>query len=262
MSIRKVVLFATTILVAGVAFLAIASNIQPVRSFLGKSTIVRYVHFKVQALFLPLITQSVIDEYVESHEIRKLQIGAGSHLLDEWLNTDISFRYGVAYLDATRPFPLDDSSFHYVFSEHVIEHLPYESGLTMLRESYRVLEQGGKIRIATPDLNLFASLFQEEKTEEMRRYLDEKIETWGWPEYPTPECFVMNYEIRSWGHVFLYDPKTLATSLEMAGFRDIRRVGTDESEDPNLRSIDLRTGFQGRFETMILEATKPTSEPL
>lgn len=256
MTIRRATLFAGATLIAGVVFLTVASQVRPLRVLFGKSTLVRYVHFKLKGFVLPIITRSVIDDYLESHDTRKLQIGAGGALLEGWLNTDIAVADGVAYIDATEPFPLEDGSFQYVYSEHVIEHLPYEGGLAMLRESHRILATGGKIRIATPDLSKFASLFQAEKTPEMERFLDQKIKWFGWPTHLSRECFVTNYEMRSFGHAFLYDLVTLATAMEAAGFHAVQRMETGQSDDPQLRGIESRTREIDRFETMILEAVK------
>ena len=87
-------------------------------------------------------------EYVQTHVVRKLQIGAGDSRLVGWLNTDIERKEGLLYLDASQPFPLEDGSFHYVFSEHVIEHLSYDDGMKMLSESYRrrIFPPGARIR--------------------------------------------------------------------------------------------------------------------
>ena len=112
-----------------------------------------------------------IRDYVSSAEPRKLQLGAGPMPLDGWLNSDIEPFDRVVYLDASKPFPLEDASFRYIFSEHVIEHLPLEGGDVMLAESYRILEPGGKIRIATPDLDRLLALFDEELDPKEQQYL-------------------------------------------------------------------------------------------
>lgn len=46
------------------------------------------------------------------------------------------------------PISLEDSSAEFIFSKSVIEHL--HSPLNMLKESHRLLEQGGKVVILTP----------------------------------------------------------------------------------------------------------------
>src|SRR6516165_6256964 len=59
-------------------------------------------------------------EYLKSHTVRKLQLGAGGNDPERWLNSDIAPSPKEIYLDATRPYPFPDGSFQYVFSEHVI----------------------------------------------------------------------------------------------------------------------------------------------
>src|SRR5687767_6891434 len=49
----------------------------------------------------------VIERYMREHQTRKVQLGAGSSRLEGWLNTDIEPGDGLAYLDATKPFPFD-----------------------------------------------------------------------------------------------------------------------------------------------------------
>src|SRR5579872_4707906 len=62
-----------------------------------------------------LQSSQIIAAYVKNNAVRKLQIGAGDFSYPGWLNTDIDPREGQAYLDVTRPFPLPDSSFQFVF---------------------------------------------------------------------------------------------------------------------------------------------------
>jgi predicted SAM-dependent methyltransferase len=169
----------------------------------------------------------LISSYLSSHTVKKLQIGAGgSKGFDDWLNTDIEPQTGEAYLDATKTFPLPDGVLSYVFSEQVFEHLSYRDGLAMLRECHRTLKSGGKIRITTPNLLRLMQLFQDAKTDEMKTYIDGTITGGYWPEpLPrtiSPEAVILNYEMRSFGHQFLYDPKTLRQSLELTGFQDIK----------------------------------------
>src|SRR3954451_18626949 len=91
--------------------------------------------------------KGIVDRYLARHKVRKLQIGCGDNLHDGWLNADLFPRSAsVIHLDATALFPFGDESFDYVFSEHMIEHVPYEQGLRMLSECHRVLKRGGKIR--------------------------------------------------------------------------------------------------------------------
>ena len=70
-----------------------------------------------------------------------------------------------------KPFPIPDNSLNYIYAEQVIEHLPFEGGMVMLRESHRVLAPGGKLRLATPDLRQLVALFDQDHTEAERRFM-------------------------------------------------------------------------------------------
>ena len=211
-------------------------------------------------------SHSIITTYLRTHDVKKLQIGAGGVKgFDGWLNTDIEPQAGQAYLDATKPFPIPDSVLSYVFSEQVFEHLPYNGGLSMLRECHRTLKSGGKIRITTPNILRLMQLFQDAKTDEMRTYIAETISGGYWPEplprTVSPECVILNYEMRNFCHQFLYDPKTLRESLEIAGFKDIKEFAPGESDDPQLAGLDARhkaaAHVRNDYETMVFEATRP-----
>ena len=206
-------------------------------------------------------SKSTIESYVRDHQLRKLQLGAGVNTLPGWLNTDIDPAEGTAFLDASKPFPIPDASFHYVFSEHVIEHLTYEDGLVMIRESFRVLEPGGKVRIVTPNLRRLIALFQDNKTEEQRNYLAGKLAWHRWPSSLSPEAMILNMEMRSFGHEFLYDPETLRDRLSQAGFSQIRQYDAGETDDPGMKGIELRTqgatAGMNHYEAMAFEAVRP-----
>src|SRR5579872_6735247 len=118
---------------------------------------------------------NIIADYMKNNSVRKLQLGAGEFNLPGWLNTDIGPIEGQAYLDATKPFPLPDSSFQVVSSEQVIEHLTSEQGLGMMKESFRVLVHGGKVRVATPNLLRLMDLLRDDKTPEQLAYIKAKI---------------------------------------------------------------------------------------
>jgi predicted SAM-dependent methyltransferase len=183
----------------------------------------------------------------------------------DWLNTDFEPSPGEAFLDATRPFPIPDGALSYAFSEHLIEHLPYSDGLAMLRDCHRTLKPGGRVRVATPDLLKLVAMFQNPKTDEVRDYIHGKFLAPYWeeplPQTISPECAIMNAVMKSWGHKFVYDPQTLRESLERAGFRDIKEYTAGESDDPQLRGLEVRHKWADHavndYETMVLEATRP-----
>lgn len=200
-----------------------------------------------------------IEHYLKTHTITKLHLGAGRNPLQNWLNTDRSPRRDdILYLDITAPLPFADTTFEYIFNEHLLEHLSYPQGQAMLAQCKRVLRPGGTIRIATPNLQNLILLFDRNKTTETKHYIEWAMTFNHLPRTGTPECFILNNFLRSWGHQFIYDEHTLHATLEAAGFTNITTAAPRESHDPHLQQLEGHADVIGeennRFETMILEA--------
>jgi predicted SAM-dependent methyltransferase len=191
---------------------------------------------------------------------KRLHLGCGNHLLGGWLNSDYYPRNPlVVHIDATKTFPLPANSFEYVFSEHMIEHISYIDGLTMLAESCRILKSGGKIRISTPNLKFLIDLYSESKSQIQTDYIHWSINTLVHCEEET-DALVINNFVRDWGHQFIYDHATLRRSLERCGFVNVEPFEINESKDDSFRNLEnesrMPAGFL-RLETITLEATKP-----
>ena len=209
-----------------------------------------------------LTRRRTIQSYLRSHPVRKLQIGSGSSLLEEWLNTDIRpRRHERVLLDAARPFPIEDETFDYVFSEHVIEHLGFPEGLSMLRQCHRILRPRGRIRIATPNLERVASLYANPKTEVQRAYIEYVTDHYIAQSRGYRASFVINGHFAILGHRFLYDPETLEMAAREAGFDQFSWWEPGESGDPNLAGLESHGKIVGeeinRFETLVMEAVRP-----
>ncbi len=217
---------------------------------------------------MPLIAKRMIRskrvrKYLLTNRIRKLQLGVGATLLPGWLCTDL-FPYSdeVVYLDATKPFPFDDALFHYIFSEHMIEHLSWSEGRHMLTECYRVLKPGGIIRTATPDLTVLLNLYGTNTGnpggEQYVKWITDTFLS-GVDVY-RPQ-FAINNAFRSWGHQFLYDGEILEFALRRAGFESITRCKYGESVHEHLRGIESHgmtvDPRMAVYETMVYEAKRP-----
>jgi predicted SAM-dependent methyltransferase len=204
--------------------------------------------------------QETVETYLATHPIARLQIGAGPNSVPGWLNTDRDPVEGHAYLDATRRFPQPDGSLDYVWAEHTIEHFTWQQGLAMLKECQRVLKPGGRVRIATPDLERVAGLLTNDDPI-ARDYVRWSTETFLPNVDAVRPAHVVNQLFRGWGHRYLYDDETLAATMEQAGFSAPRRFPFGESDDPELHGIeahgaDERSKAMIRFETLVVQATK------
>lgn len=227
-----------------------------------------YVKFRrvFLRLFYCISHYYMIKRYMETHQVRKLQIGSGQNVLDDWLNTDLSPREQIAFLDATKKFPFNNETFDYVYSEHLIEHLEYKDAVRCLQECYHILKPKGKIRISTPDLQFLINLHCDNPSEVQKQYMNAVAR--AYPYIPNSifcmRTFVITHFFRGCGHKLIYDFETLKQTLEDCGFVGILRCNVGQSKDPNLSGIEshgkrISSEFN-KLESFVVEATKPVSE--
>ena len=206
-----------------------------------------------------------ITNYLVGNPVRKLQLAASNNLLSGWLNTDIVPNFdSVVYLDATTRFPFDDDTFDCIMAEHMIEHIGYDAAQSMLRECFRVLKAGGRIRIATPDLGILLALHTKDKTNSQRWYIEWAVARFMPEVHGCEDVFVINNFFRAWGHSFLYDRDTLSQALLASRFSDVKFYRPGESEEPMLENLEchgkeLQSEKINQFETMVIEGCKKTT---
>lgn len=190
--------------------------------------------------------------------LRKLHIGCGDHPLAGWVNTDLTpCHLSIVWMDATQPFPVVSGTVDRVFSEHMIEHVSRAAGQAMLRECFRVLRPGGRIRISCPDRQFIADLTGGGELPELAsRYVD-----WARQHFGLPDAAAVGRNLETgFGHQFIYDRATLAAALEEAGFARVTWHRIMESHDPELRGLEHESRMPPGFlqlETMTAEAEKP-----
>ena len=229
---------------------------------LGTASAIRGLNADLRALIGLAKRNGKIRRYLKAHPLRKLQIATSNNLLPGWLNTDISLNHrAVVYLDATKCFPFADDTFDYIMAEHMIEHIEYEAGQTMLQECYRVLKPGGRVRVSTPNLRVLLALHSREKTDAQRHYVDWAIGRFMPGVQVCKDVFVINNFFRAWGHRFLYDEETLRQALYASGFRDITLYKPGDSADPMLKNVECHGKELGsedinQFETIVAEGNK------
>ena len=208
-----------------------------------------------------LARQKRIKSYLETHKIRKLQLGSSNNILENWLNTDLyQCRGEVVPLDVRERFPFDESTFDYIFCEHMIEHLKYHEGMDMLRECFRVLRPGGRIRLSTPNLRFLIELYNSEKTELQERYISWAVNEFLPDTGIYEDVFVINNFFRAWGHKFIYDSKALHAAMHRVGFTNTTNWKVGESEDQNFQGIERHNQMIpaefNELETFVLEGVK------
>lgn len=202
----------------------------------------------------------LVAAYLAAHSTRRFNIGCGGYGHEGWLNCDLDpLREDYLFVDATRPLPFPDACADRIFTEHMIEHLALDDAQRFLAECARVLKPGGLLRVATPDLDRFLSLFSGKDA------LGAAYESWlsnlYFPGIPyRTEAMVLNNMLSNFGHRFVFDERTMTLALEAAGFTAARRCAVGQSEHSDLRGLE-RHGLSigddmNAFETMVVEAIR------
>jgi SAM-dependent methyltransferase len=199
-------------------------------------------------------------DWLQAKGLRGLDCGCGKNPTTGWLNVDVRPFGGpgenrtelgrVALLDGSfyffqhdvrDPFPIEDASFDWIYSSHVIEHMRQERTIEVLRELRRLLRPGGLMRLSTPDLRRYIEGYVDPERrffEEHRRRLatipafaDGVPDRAGW---------MVNQVFYSWGHRWIYDFGELRFVAEQAGFDSgaVEEVGYRRGREPAVWALD------------------------
>jgi len=176
-------------------------------------------------------------------KIDKLNIGSFTVMIsgDDWLNIDIidltnfAKQRGYNFLrhDIRQGLPFDNNSISFINASHLIEHLTVEEGRKFLKECYRVLKRGGILRIGTPDLRKIVDAYIKNELDKFNniqpkeyRQASNADKVWRLIASPARQDIPAPPD-----HKTIYDFEALKEALELAGFKNIRRVEYDEKYD-------------------------------
>lgn len=156
--------------------------------------------------------------------LKYINIGCGKNPKSHTINLNFEWYPFIDLTwDVTKSLPIPDASMKGVYSEHVIEHLPFDTIPKIFADWKRILEPRGRLRIVVPDAELYLRIYIGDGGK-IFPYHNE-----GW----TPMMHV-NQVFRGYEHLYAWDFETLKKQLEMSGFSNIQRVNYNQGTDPLL----------------------------
>jgi predicted SAM-dependent methyltransferase len=170
-------------------------------------------------------------------------------------HTAANFAPGTIRVDLSRGLPYADRSTAYVYHSHLIEHMARWQGLALMRECLRVLEPGGTMRAATPNLRTIVDWYLRddfpfgEGPAPADRFMD-VLGTYRDVPGSTAQRLVRKL-VSGVPHQWLYDRESLSVLLEEAGFVDPVERGYREGSVPELDALEHRP------ESLFIEARRP-----
>lgn len=155
----------------------------------------------------------------------------------------------ILYADATKRIPLDDSTAECIYSSHMLEHLSRDDARLFLKEVLRVLDNGGVLRIAVPDLQHFINNYIANKD------ADEfmaKINVSAPPLNLLRQkllLFFVGYRHHQW----MYDGASLSKLMLELGFKNVIVQDAGKTCINNFKGLNL---FEREEESLYVESIK------
>jgi predicted SAM-dependent methyltransferase len=168
--------------------------------------------------------------------VNKLNIGCGHRTIEGYDNVDINSDLpNLTYVAPLDNIPKPDGYYDEVFASHCIEHVSFENGIKALREWYRILKDGGKVIIDTPNIERNIRLYLDgERWENDFYHLtpqeQERLMLNGEPN----KTLWLNFKVFSTDHPYdthyiNYDGSLLTDVCKMVGFREASVVQVEPS---------------------------------
>lgn len=156
----------------------------------------------------------------------------------------------ILWADATKRIPEENASVGIVYSSHMIEHIEREDVEIFLKESRRILESGGIIRIAVPNIKYHVENYL--KDGDADKFIEGTLLTRKRPKTITEKIKYLVIGDRN--HQWMYDGNSLCQLLSSAGFQEpqVMEAGSTNIAEPG--ALDLK---ERSPESVFVEAINP-----
>ena len=140
----------------------------------------------------------------------KLNLGCGNKFIPGFVHIDIIDAPHIDYINSIDNLSfIKSDSVELIYASHVLEHFGRHEVLDVLKEWYRVIKPGGKLRLAVPDFEAVVDLYHQEGLKDGRSGLVGLV------------CGGQRNEYDF--HKIIFDEMYLTYLLELCGFTSIKR---------------------------------------
>lgn len=185
-------------------------------------------------------------------EKKKLHLGPGQrNYIDGWINVDANIFTGKCdiWADLRNNLPFRDGSVDYVYSHHVVEHLPRIE--SHFKDIYRVLKPGGVYRVGGPNGD-----------SAIKKFVEGDLSWFGdWPDsYESLGGRFVNFIFCRNEHLTILTESYLQEVAKRAGFlAGTVKLPTKETDYPEIFSVCMEKERQEESSaprTLIMEFRK------
>ena len=173
--------------------------------------------------------------------LAKMGLLSADHLSVPWNSS-------VFIHDIRKPLPFRDESATAVYASHVLEHLYIEEGQQLVGEAFRVLVDGGVLRVVVPDLGVIVEEYLNQRAsnegpQESGLRPADQLNQRLLMRWPSPSAAKLPYRIYSaWqdfhSHKWMYDLDSLTHLFLRTGFIEVKRRNNHESRIEGIESVE------------------------
>jgi SAM-dependent methyltransferase len=183
---------------------------------------------------------------------------------------EIPWSSAIFIHNVRKPLPFGNGSASVIYASHILEHLYFEEGLQLVRESFRVLAGGGVMRAVVPDLH---AIVREYLGERPFGQLSEELESlrpadrfnrrllMRWPTPPSGHALYRIYTALEdfHSHKWMYDADSLCALFESVGFVEVQCRECHESRIGDIDKIEDKSRILNGAGVCV-ECVKPASK--
>lgn len=193
--------------------------------------------------------------------MKKLNLGSGPNSAKGWINydwglmpligkfraTSLLVKLGLLdksydwkwpkleLVDIRSTWPISDFSLDFVFCSQVLEHFNPNEGEQIIKQIFRVLKNGGKLRLSVPDFEKISMLYLEEgDIGEINEVL------WGYKKQDYDGVIGKIKKLFIRGHMWFYDKESIKALLENNGFRKVKFFERTIGTVPDLKKMEVK----------------------
>lgn len=194
-----------------------------------------------------------------------VQYGCGLSAPEEWLNFDssitlrvqkipllggilthgrVQFPKSVRYGDVVAGLPVADGQCRAVYCSHVLEHLSLNDFRQALRETHRILREGGIFRGVLPDLEAHIAAYAADANADAAiKFIDQTL--LGVRDRLKGVAGVADALLSGSHHLWMWDFKAISGELEAAGFSNVRRASIGDSAETAFSIVEEKSRWDG-----------------